>query len=409
MRVTAVETVRHRVHHNALWVRVETDEGFAGLGETFRHPGPVAAWVHDQLAPYLLGRDPREVIRHHWEMTREGTRRFLGYPTRSVETRAVSAVDMALWDLRARAAEEPLYRHLGGPVRESIPVYNTCAGPGYDTHGGLVRAERGEETPYGGEPDAQGVTDDLLWQHSDPGALARSLREEGIGAMKVWPFDAAAVRSGGRRIGAAEMEAALGKLAAIRDAVGDDMEILLEYHSLWHMAPMRRIVREVDAYRPFWHEDPVQMENFADLAALRRETPTPIAGSESHGTAQWVRDALAHEAVDYVHYDLGWIGGITEGQRVAALAFAHDRLIAPHDCTGPVTWIANLHLALAHVNALWLESVRAYYRGAYRRMVTELPRVEDGHAHPTAGPGLGTDLHPALLADPDTVIERSAL
>jgi L-alanine-DL-glutamate epimerase-like enolase superfamily enzyme len=407
MRITAVETVRHKVHSNALWVRIETDEGIAGLGETFRHPVPVAAWVHDQLAPYLLGRDPRAVNRHHWEMTREGGLRFLGYPTRSVETRAVSAVDMALWDIRARAAGEPLCHHLGGPVRESIPVYNTCAGPGYNTHGGLVRARLGEDTPYDGAADADGVTDDLLWQHSDPGALARSLLEEGITAMKVWPFDAAAVRSGGHRIEHRDMAAALGKLAAIRDAVGDRMEILLEYHSLWHMAPMRRIVREVDAFRPFWHEDPVQMENFRDLAALRRATPTPIAGSESHGTAQWVRDALAHEALDYVHFDLGWIGGVTEGQRVAALALAHDRQIAPHDCTGPVTWIANLHLALAHVNALWLESVRAYARGAYRRMVTELPRVEGGHAHAMTGPGLGTELHPELLADPGTVVERS--
>ena len=187
------------------------------------------------------------------------------------------------------------------------------------------------------------------------------------------------------------------------------MDILLEYHGLWRQAPARRILAEVDAYDPFWHEDPIAMEEIAALADLRSRTKTPIAGSESHGTATWFRDALAANAIDYMHFDIGWIGGISEALKVAHLAAAHDRLIAPHDCTGPVTWIANLHLALSQPNALWLESVRAYYKGVYRQLVTDLPRVEAGSAFPMSGPGLGTELSDELLRDPETEIERSEL
>ena len=407
MKITAVETIRSRRWTNYLWARIETDEGIVGLGETFRHVVACDAYLRDVLAPWLLGRDPRAVNRLSHDMAREGGLRFVGYPTRSVEVRANSAVDIALWDIRARAADQPLCHALGGPVRDEIAVYNTCAGPGYNTHGGAVRARMAGD-PIPGAAIEPGVTDDLAWQRDDPGGLAHSLLEQGIGAMKIWPFDAAAERSGGRRIAPAEMAEALGRIAAIRNAVGDRMEILLEYHGLWHQAPARGILAEVDAFRPFWHEDPVPMEQIADLAELRRATRTPIAGSESHGTAVWFRDALAAGAVDYMHFDIGWVGGLSEAQRVAHLAAAHDKLIAPHDCTGPVTWVANLHLALAHVNALWLESVRAFYAGFYRRMVTELPRVERGMAQAMDGPGLGTVLSDELLDDADTVIQRVA-
>lgn len=113
------------------------------------------------------------------------------------------------------------------------------------------------------------------------------------------------------------------------------------------------------------------MENLAALSALREATGTPIAGSESHGTA--------------------------------------DLSISPHDCTGPVTWVANLHLALALPNALWLESVRAYWRGFYPRLVTALPEIVQGEAYAMSGTGLGTEFSQELLMHPDTVIERSIL
>jgi galactonate dehydratase len=404
MKITGIETIRNTQWSNFLWVRVETDEGVVGLGETFRHPTPIERYLHDVIAPAMLGMDPRPIALHSHRLKRDGGLRFLGYPTRSVEIRANSAVDIALWDIKAKLAGEPLFRYLGGPVRESIPIYNTCAGPNYNWTASLARSRMNDSAT-----SDQSVPDDLAWQHNDPGGLAQSLLDDGITAMKIWPFDAAAEASGGHRISGAELDAGLAKIAAIRDAVGNKMDILLEYHSLWHQAPARRILREVDAYDPFWHEDPTPMEDLVALAELRRESKTPIAGSESHGTATWVRDALAHSAIDYLHFDIGWIGGLSEALRVSHLAAAHEKQIAPHDCTGPVVWIANLHLALSQVNALWLESVRAYYNGLYRQLVTELPRIAGGQAFAMDSPGLGTALSEELLAHPSTVTERSTL
>ena len=405
MKVTAVETIWNPRWSNFVWVRVRTDEGLTGLGETFRHPTPVIRYVHDHIAPYLIGADPRPVALHADHLANRGGLRFLGYPTRSVEIRANSAVDIALWDLKAKAAGLPLVALLGGPVRDRIAVYNTCAGPAYNWQAGLARARIATS---GGEPEsAGGVPDDLQAQIDRPGELAASLLEEGITAMKIWPFDAAAEESRGTRISAHDLREGLAKIAAIRDAVGDRIDVMLEYHSLWSRGAAERILREVDAFDPFWHEDPIPMADIRALAGLRDRVRSPIAGSESHGSATWFRDAFHADAVDYAHYDIGWVGGLSEGVRVAHLAHANGRLIAPHDCTGPVVWIANLHLALSQPNALFLESVRAFYQGIYRGFVTELPEIEKGQARAMTMPGLGTELSDALLDDPQTRIEKS--
>ncbi len=397
-----METVLSARWSNLVWARVVTDEGLVGLGESFRHARPVAEYLHDQIAPYLLGRDPRPVNAHAAALVGHGGMRFAGYPTRSVEIRANSAVDMALWDIRAQAAGLSVCEMLGGPMRETIPIYNTCAGPGYNSRAGVERARLVSGTARGFDPE-----DDLALQIHDPGALAASLLEEGVRAMKIWPFDEAALREGGARILPEDLRAGLARIASIRDAVGDAMDVMLEYHALWRAAPAARILREADAFDPFWHEDPISMSEIAAVAELRAGSKTPFAGSENHGTAIWVRDALAAGAIDYVHFDLAWSGGISEAVRVAHLAAAHDRLIAPHDCTGPVTWVANLHLALAMPNALMLESVRAYWRGDYRRMVTALPEIADGSARGMAGTGLGTALSEELLGDPGTQVRVS--
>ena len=406
MKVTSVETIWNPRWSNFVWVRVNTDEGLTGLGETFRHPTPVIRYMHDHVAPYLLGADPLPVTRHADAMANRGGLRFLGYPTRSVEIRANSAVDIALWDLKAKAASLPLADLLGGPFRTSIPIYNTCAGPSYNWQAGLSRARMAAAGDA--SQSAGSVPDDLQAQFDDPGALAQSLLDDGIKAMKIWPFDAVADRTRGTHIPPEDLREGLSKIAAIRDAVGDRINIMLEYHSLWNRAPAERIMREVDAFDPFWHEDPIRMEDIRALAGLRDRVKSPIAGSESHGSATWFRDAFEANAIDYAHFDIGWVGGLTEGIKVAHLADANGRLIAPHDCTGPVVWIANLHLALSQPNALILESVRAFYRGIYKSFVTELPRIENGIAHAMEGPGLGTELSEELLNHPDTQIERSA-
>jgi galactonate dehydratase len=127
-----------------------------------------------------------------------------------------------------------------------------------------------------------------------------------------------------------------------------------------------------------------------------------------HETAVWYREAFGRGAIDVAHFDMGWVGGLSEGRKVAALAEAFDRPIAPHDCVGPVLLCANLHLLTAVPNALLLETVRAHHRGYYQQLVTELPRIECGFAYPMTAPGLGTALHPDLKRRPDARVRRTA-
>ena len=165
-------------------------------------------------------------------------------------------------------------------------------------------------------------------------------------------------------------------IEAIRKAVGDRMDIMIEYHGLWHLPAALEIARAADEYGVFWHEDPIAMQNFTDLAEFKRRVKGRVCGSENLGTRAWYREMFQRGAIDVVHFDMGWIGGLTEGKRIAALADTYDRPIAPHDCTGPVQLAANVHLMMNVVNTLIAETVRAYYRGYYGEIVTTVPAVE---------------------------------
>jgi L-alanine-DL-glutamate epimerase-like enolase superfamily enzyme len=146
------------------------------------------------------------------------------------------------------------------------------------------------------------------------------------------------------------------------------------------------------------------MQNFDDLARYRERVRGRVAGSENLGTLQWYREVFVRGALDVAHFDLAWIGGLSEGQRIAHLAQAFDRSIAPHDCTGPVTLIANVHLLAAAPNALITETVRSHVAGFYRELVTDMPEIQRGYIRPLEKPGLGSALDPALLARKDARI-----
>jgi galactonate dehydratase len=403
MRITALETIRCKAFANLLWLRLETDCGLVGLGEAFRNAEASEAYLHETLAPELLGRDPRPVAAHRERIGRVIANRFMGTPSRSIELRGDAAVDLALWDLLAQSLGVPLHRLWGGPVRERIRVYNTCAGPAYNTEpvvGWVSRLAEPGAAPVG-------AIDDLQAQLDDPVGLARSLLAEGVTALEIWPFDRFAAATGGNAIGPAELEAALAPIRAIRDALGEAVEILVECHGLWRLPAAVRIARALEPYRVFWLEDPIAMHRLDDLRRLKEATGIPLAGSENHGTAHWFREAFALGVIDYAHFDVGWMGGLSEALDVAALARAFDRPIAPHDCVGPVMLAANLQLLAAQPHGLWCETVRAYARGWYREVVEGLPEPEGGTIGFPEGPGLGVRLSPAFLARPDLVRRRS--
>jgi galactonate dehydratase len=151
------------------------------------------------------------------------------------------------------------------------------------------------------------------------------------------------------------------------------------------------------------------MHHLDDLARYKERVRTRVCGSENLGTRAWYREAFGRGAIDVAHFDIGWIGGISEARKIAALAETFDRPIAPHDCTGPVQLVANTHLVMSTPNALILETVRAHYRGYYQSLVMALPRIEGGFAWPMSGPGLGTKLQPDLRGRHDVTVRRSAL
>jgi galactonate dehydratase len=406
MRVTALETIQVAEFSNLLWVELHTDQGLTGIGETFRNPEATVAYLHETCAPYLLGKDPLQIERHAHALMAEVGNHFAGFPSRSIEVRGNSAVDLALWDLFGQAAGLPLYQLLGGLSRERIRIYNTCASAAYNR---VARADYNTLLVRPGEAPSADPLDDLAAQQQRPAELAQSLLADGITAMKIWPFDAHALPTGGRHIALEDLRRTTLLIEAIRAAVGDRIDIMLEYYGLWQLPAALQIADALDGLAIYWHEDPIAMHQLDDLARYKARMRGRVAGSENLGTTVWFKDALTRGAVDVVHFDMAWIGGLTEGRKVAALAEAFDRPIAPHDCTGPVTLAANLHLTLAAPNALVLETVRTYTRGFYRDVVTALPRIEQGYAYPLTSPGLGLALLPDLRRRPDAKVRRSAL
>jgi L-alanine-DL-glutamate epimerase-like enolase superfamily enzyme len=192
------------------------------------------------------------------------------------------------------------------------------------------------------------------------------------------------------------MKSALRPFEKIRNAVGDRMEIMVEFHSMWQLLPAIQIARELAPFKTFWHEDPIKMDSLSSLKRYADASPAPISASETLGSRFGFRDLIETGAAGVMMLDISWCGGLSEARKIAAMAEAWHLPVAPHDCTGPVVLCASTHLSLNAPNALIQESVRAFYRTWYRDIVTELPRVSDGMITVPPGPGLGMDLNPDL-------------
>ena len=394
MKITKLETVWLKKQPKLVFLRVHTDEGIVGTGETYETPAALEAYVHNEMAAYLLGKDPLQIDRH-WTHLFRAPRLALG---KTLEIRALAALDVALWDIFGKAARLPLYQLLGGATRERIRVYNTCAGYEYagDTGCGYhaTASEAPSNRPY---EDLYGFLN-----HAD--RLAESLLAEGYTQMKIWPFDRLAEASGGRYISLEQLKEGLEPFKKIRAAVGERMEIALEMHNLWNLPAAIRIAKAAADYGIVWCEDPIPMDDLDALADLRRQANVPICASETIGTRWGFRDLFEKRAVDIAMPDITWTGGIGETKRIAAMAEAYSLPVAPHDCVGPLTFVADVHLCMNLPNALVQEVVRAYIHGWYRDLVTELPRVKDGFVYLPEGHGLGTELRREVFERSDAVV-----
>jgi L-alanine-DL-glutamate epimerase-like enolase superfamily enzyme len=385
MKITRLETLRIEERPNLLWLLVGTDEGLTGLGETFFMAETVETYLHEYVAPRVIGRDPLQI-----DLLAADLVAYLGFRSTGAETRGNSAFDIALWDLFGKATAQPVAQLLGGISRPRIRTYNTCAGADY------IKKASGQTTGNFGLAAGNAEFDDLNGFLHRADELALSLLDEGITAMKIWPFDAAAEKTRGQYISREDLAAAIRPFEKIRAAVGDRMDIMVEFHSMWQLLPAMQIARALAPYGTFWHEDPIRMDSLASLRRYAEASVAPICASETLGSRWAFRDLLETGVAGVVMLDISWCGGLSEARKIAAMAEAWHLPVAPHDCTGPVVLTASTHLALNAPNALVQESVRAFYRTWYRDLVTALPEVRDGMITIPPGAGLGTELNPDI-------------
>ncbi|MEO2019379.1 MAG: mandelate racemase/muconate lactonizing enzyme family protein [Fuerstiella sp.] len=400
LRITAIETaIPSDVMPGLLLLRIHTDAGtiddeeIVGHGETYYIPEAAAAVLHDWMAQRLLGADAT-AIESHWRFLYERMTAFGGM---GAELRALSAVDLALWDILGQLTKQPVWRLLGGPVRDAVPVYNSCGGPLY----GVRSATGGRQAagwPGHGDPGQAGPLEDNWACIHTPGDLAEELLAEGFTAMKLWAFDSIYRESGGLRISAADLTGGIAPFAAIRDRVGDRMDVMLDGHGFFGLPAALDIAHAMQPFHPLWLEDVLRPDSITAMTEFRRGAGVPIAVSEMLVTREQYRQALDGHAADYVMIDPTWVGGISESRRIAELAQLYNIPVLMHDCTGPLTLMSGLNVAAAVPCVTYQECVRAHIAGVYPQLIDTTVVVEAGHIQLSDRPGIGARWQTSLFS-----------
>lgn len=378
MKITKIESISFSKLPRLLFIRIHTDVGIIGVGETYdKVPGSRGA-LHGTLAPILLGNDPRDIERL-WRFCFD-TILYHGFA--GAELRALSAVEMALWDILGKSLSAPVYQLLGGAVRPAVSTYNTCIG--------------------------HGAVDDYARWHTDAGALATELQAEGIQGVKIWPFDRFTERSFGQNLRVDEIEAGLEPVRSIRRAVGRDFRIGIECHFRFSRAAAEQLCYALEPHNIYFVEDPLPSVDTAEIKRLSQASRIPIVGSETLLSRWQMRDWIANGVSQIIMTDVAWTGGIAESKRIANMAEAYGIPIVFHNAGGPIAHMASLHLA-AHVpNLFELEMVRAFYNTYFRELTDVDVKIHDGHvAIPSDRPGLGVDFLPAVWERADIDVQTS--
>ncbi len=379
VKITKVETIRCDEFFHVLWVRVHTDNGLIGLGETWYLPRAVSSVIHEIFGPMLIGRDP---------MDREGLWSKMfghveGFGYAGAEARALSALDIALWDLAGQATGQPIYNMLGGKCRDKIRVYNTVGS-------------------YGPHQDND-------FEQRDPVGFLQNLIDEGLGMVKSYYLGPYAEKSGGNFISGKDLREALAPLARQRKAIGDQIEIAHDGGGQWQLAPAIRITQAMDEYDIFWQEEMIRPINIEAHLKLAEASKAPICAAERLITKWHFREFIERGAAEIVMPDLIWTGGITETKKIATLAETYQTPVAPHDWTGPANIFACAHISMSCPNVNVQETNRAYYKpgGWYEKFVEPNVIVKDGFLSAPEGPGLGTRLKKSVLNRSDIHVETT--
>lgn len=348
---------------NLTFVKVETDEGLVGVGEArvLNRTQAVLAYLADAVPRYVLGSDPFEIERLVQRMFRED----FGRAGELVMT-GIALIEIACWDIMGQALSQPVYRLLGGAVRGKIKAYAN----------GWYTVERTPEEFY---------------------AAAQRAIAKGYRALKFDPFG-----SGFYELDRAEKHRIISLVEAVRDAVGTDVEILIEMHGRFNPVTAVEMARELAPFKPSWVEEPVPPEN---LAALKKTADAiaplgiPIATGERLHTLYEYRELFELQAADIIQPDITHIGGLSNVKKLSAWAEAYYVLVAPHNVGGPVSTAAALHLAACTPNFKIQEHFNDFDEAYVKESAPGVPDVVDGYFPLPNGPGLGVTLHEDVIRE----------
>jgi len=344
-----------------VFVQVDTDEGITGWGEITTYPGPVAnravCAVLRQLSDFLKGDDPSRIEAIWHKVFRAFT--YMG--TRGMTTAVTSGIDIALWDIRGKALGLPIYQLLGGKVRDSIPLY---------TH------------------PRRGFTVEESAQHAKDAVAA------GYTAMKTDPFfeemgkyQAAYMHA---QISPQGEQKGVDIIVAMRDAVGPEVEILIDAHGLYNVPTAIRLAQRLAPYNITWFEEPVPPESYHALKQVREQVPTRICVGERLHTRFEFIPIFENHLADFIMPDVTWTGGISELKKISTMAEAYYIPVTPHDASGPVNVMAGAHVMMTVPNFYRLETSLVRVE-SYKNFVKTPLDIRDGVLYVSDRPGLGIE------------------
>src|SRR5439155_14526441 len=357
-----------QARRGALLVEIETDERVIGIGEAGVGGGSTRDVIEKQLQPMLLGEDPL-LIEGLWQKMFARTRQ---YGRRGIVMNAISGIDIALWDIAGKVARLPLYRVLGG-CRDRVEAY---ASGGFYQEGKGIEALAGEAEGY----RARGFTGMKMKVGRNPSTQTH-LRHLVDHAERC----------------EVEPEEDIARVAAVRRALGPQAKLMVDVNCAWSPSFAIEMGRAFEPYKLYWIEEPVATDDIDGSAAVADALATPIAGYETEIGLYGFRELITRGAVDIVQPDIAWTGGFSECRRIAALAQAHHRMVAPHAFASAVTLVASLHLIASIPNGLVLEFDQNP-NGLRDELLQEPVQIEnDGTIKLPERPGLGIELDRAAV------------
>ena len=343
---------------NTILVKIYTDEGIDGLGEAFHSLDEPIEGALRKIERWLKGKDPTRIL-HNWQ----GVYRGLRYPLGTAELSALSAVEQALWDIAGKACGLPVYKMLGGPTRDRVRLYAS----------GYLCQPRHFQLPG----------DDLV-------GAATGCVAKGFTAVKFTPQPDDYEGKSPEYVHRAAVE----RVRSVREAVGDDIEICLDYHGRsFSVTEAVRLAQAVEPYHPMFLEEPALTEDPDALVEARRKTSIPIAGGERCNTRAGLREVLEKRALHILQPEPTCNGGILETVKWAFLCELGHVVLAPHQACGPVSLLACAHIDAAIDNFLIQECNVDVEDPFFKDLFSPMPVIRDSHLELPDRPGLGIELN----------------